>query len=336
MLPRKKFQNLKSYENERSNYEDLGYVVVRGQFDEKTINTAFSQLKRNIIKCSEDLNLDETTYLEAVSRWVNPSPVMVGILSPFEQTIRTILESILEGSVYLKKSNIICKTPSNFSAIPLHQDLPYSPQNPYQISVWVALNDIDENSGPLKVCPKSHKDPLCPAVDFWSPSFQESKKKTVNLPLCKGDLILFSSKIWHGSSPSLTCKDRYALVTRWSREDYVPDEIIPPIEPDFFGMWNCGDITREILSQSYQYFFHEEIKDFDILIDRWLEKLDQVSCCGITFQKCQHLLRKLKILNLAHTHHHGGDASGKIYKDLWFAFLEPLNEHLESSSNENS
>ena len=61
--------------------------------------------------------------------------------------------------------------------------------------------------------------------------------------------MLFDSRLWHGSDENTDFSSRYALVVRWSRKNWKPEQSIPPIEPDFFGLWTCGRDTEEILAR---------------------------------------------------------------------------------------
>ena len=180
-----------------------------------------------------------------------------------------------------KKSNVICKTADLVDAVPFHQDISYSPDNPYHFSVWLALNDVDETSGALQIIKNSHNWEIKPAVDFWSPYFVDkysaklANQQTITLGISPGDAIVFNSRLWHGSGGNLDAKDRFAYVTRWViKNKEFP--VIPKPKPLIFGMFNCGLLTEDILKKSLLYFDkYDDIKEKnkEELIKTWLYKI---------------------------------------------------------------
>lgn len=70
-----------------------------------------------------------------------------------------------------EKSNVICKTADLIDAVPFHQDISYSFNDPYHFSVWLALNNVNKTSGALQVIEDSHNWKIQPLVDFWHPYF---------------------------------------------------------------------------------------------------------------------------------------------------------------------
>jgi ectoine hydroxylase-related dioxygenase (phytanoyl-CoA dioxygenase family) len=52
----------------------------------------------------------------------------------------------------------LLKMPGDSQPTPWHQDFPYWPMNePGALSIWVALDDVDENNGCMRFVPGSHK-----------------------------------------------------------------------------------------------------------------------------------------------------------------------------------
>ena len=126
---------------------------------------------------------------------------------------------------------------------PLHSDYVHFGTLPHRMLVgaWVALEDIDPNSGPLQVVPKSHKLNLFDYKDLDAdrPKNLNSVKSNYHLyekyvvenikhnslepitpVLKKGDCLLWEANLLHGSPE---CKDssltRKAQVTHWTFEN---------------------------------------------------------------------------------------------------------------------
>lgn len=312
---------------------NAGYVIVRNVIPRPAVEQLREIIFKNIKECASQLNIIEDAYLSAVSRWVAPSPITSNLPSSFLDTLSEATREIIVCAPSLNKFNIICKNEHCSGSVPYHQDISYSTREPYQLSSWLAIHDIEADSGPLEVIPGSHLEPIAPAVDFWSPDYIEDlslKKHAKPLPILAGDVVFFDSRLWHGSSKSINMSPRYALVARWASQNWQQTQPIPPISPRSFGMWNCGDITQQILSEGLKILFNKEEHDFINLIDEWVNILKSTSLAfTIDTNQALRSLNKIKILHLAYIHHNGGDATGTIYKTLWKAFLSPLKDYLD-------
>lgn len=311
-----------------------GYYVAKGVVPKNIIEKTQQSILESIKNCSEDVGVSEKDYLSSVSRWVSPSPITSTVTNSLLEHVSLPTQNLLEDTPHLSKFNVICKNDQCRDAIPYHQDISYSPENPYQVSAWLALQDVPEDAGPLEVIPGSHEEPLKPAVDFWSPEYEPDlslKKRAVKVPLCAGDVVFFDSSLWHGSSENIASTSRYAIVTRWTAQAWRPSQVIPPIQPSYFGMWTSGKLTQEILSDGAHLFFQSQEEDFLKLLELWINKLQQISVPFLIDQTLAiESLKRIKILHLAHLKHNGGDATGNLYKNLWQSFLCPLQTYIQN------
>jgi len=124
---------------------------------------------------------------------------------------------------------------------PLHSDYSHFGTIPELklVGSWIALEDIDSNSGPLQIVPKSHKMKIFnffEDIDYLEPTSLNNIKKNysnyekwvvkkitennlrpLTLKFKKGDCILWDANLLHGSPE---CKDnnlsRKSQVTHWS------------------------------------------------------------------------------------------------------------------------
>jgi ectoine hydroxylase-related dioxygenase (phytanoyl-CoA dioxygenase family) len=311
-----------------------GYYVARGVVPENLIKKTRERILQTIKDCSQDIAVSQNDYLSSVSRWVSPSPITSAVTNSLLEHVSQATQNLLGETPHLSKFNVICKNNQCRDAVPYHQDISYSPENPYQVSAWLALQDVPDDAGPLEVIPGSHKEPLKSAVDFWSPEYKPDpslKMRARKLPLFAGDVVFFDSSLWHGSSENLARISRYAIVTRWTTKTWQPPQLIPPIKPSYFGMWTSGELTQEILSQGAHLFFQSKGENFVKLLELWIDKLQQISLPfsldkGLVIES----LKQIKILHLAHLKHNGGDATGNLYKNLWQSFLCPLKTYVET------
>lgn len=317
--------------NEMLFFRSHGVQIIPSIIDRKTCHFLLSRVKINISKAAKSMGVSMGDYLSAASRWASPSPILEGLMDPVKSSLSSLMEGILGSPVRLMKWNVICKNTYRFDPIPFHQDLTYSPQSPYQATAWLSLNNIVEDSGALEVCPGTQVSSLIPAVDFWSPDFKAIEMEGLKLPVRAGDVICFDSRVWHGSGPNLSRQDRYVIVTRWSAIDYLAPQLIPPIQPHEFGMWTCGDVTKSLLAHGAQKLLGENPMGFIGLIECWRLAIQKnILPFKVETSKALTALKNVKTLHLAYERHNGGDATGQIYKALWFSLLHPLKIELQT------
>jgi len=313
-------------------FHEEGYAVIRRVIPESFLKDLMHKIEIEIDTCAKQLECSTESYLTSVSRWVDPSPITACVVPHILKTVSQTLQNHLKKSIHLKKMNVICKNAHNTLPIPYHQDITYSPKDPYEFSTWIAINDVSHDSGTLEVIPGSHLWPLQPAVDFWSPSYQQDpslKDRAIKLILKAGDVVLFDARLWHGSGNNGNLSARYALVVRWSSEGWQFNQPIPAIVPDFFGLWTSGKVTQDILAKGLKAIFNSSEPDFTKLLDTWIQRLRENPLPFVdNINDTLEALHSLKTLHLAYSLHNGGDAAGTVYKNIWEKLLVPLNNYV--------
>lgn len=315
-------------------FQEKGYVVVRNILGYNIANQLRESIEAKIRFCAQEIACTPQDYLSAVSRWLSPSPVTSAVTDTLLNEITQTIQAWIQKPTYLKKMNVICKNAYCAWPIAYHQDISYSPNDPYEFSTWIALDDISEKSSPLEVIPRSHLLPLKPAVDFWALDYEPNTAlgcQALKVPVGAGDAVFFDSRLWHGSGESQSLSSRYALVLRWASEGWSLGQSIPPIQSGFFGLWTSGKMTEELLSEGLRILFQKSGLDFLSLVEMWQHFIREKSLSFLPHPNAaSEALKKLKILHLAHTHHQGGDATGIVYRTLWQTFLYPLQCHINS------
>lgn len=308
--------------------EKNGFFVINKLIDVELASRKAVFIKSFLEEAAKSLNYSYADYINSTGRWGSLSHITKS-MSDIDLIIKPILENVLGLKITSKKSNIICKTKEFTDSVPFHQDISYSYNDPYHFSVWLSLNDVNQNSGALKVAKYSHQLPIRSAIDFWSPDFENIEKEFDNIESISvscADAIVFDSRLWHGSDENIAKTDRFAYVTRWSiigKE--FPD--IPKPNPAKFGMFNCGNLTRQILLEGLSFLKYDLYnKDLHNIIEYYYFNIDAIS---LVFQFDKFVAAKdlhyLLILHKASELHDAGDASGKIYKNLWFSMLKFIN-----------
>ncbi|MGL9731604.1 MAG: phytanoyl-CoA dioxygenase family protein [Wolbachia sp.] len=313
-----------------------GFFIIKNLVPLELITQSLSDIKSKILKLSQELGVSTSDYFNCTGRWGTSSQVTKIVSQVLDKIIKNHLEKSLQYQILQKKSNVICKTADLIDAVPFHQDISYSFNDPYHFSVWLALNNVSETSGALQIIENSHKWEIQPLVDFWYPYFSDQYSdnrenfKIKSLPILAGDAIVFDSKLWHGSGKNIDAKDRFTYVTRLVVKDQnLP--CVPKPQPSVFGILNCGKLTESILREYLSLFDYQKsmkAKNVEELIKSWLAFLSDTttSIPEINTADAKRDLYKLLILNQVSKLHDAGDISGKIYKNLWFSLLVFLNK----------
>ncbi len=163
---------------------------------------------------------------------------------------------------------------------PTHSDSIHFNTYPYgfMCGVWVALEDIDENNGPLHYYPGSHKLPFF-GLDQFSmhgsvnpPTYEhypvyekelqrlieslDLKKESVTMR--KGDCLIWAANLLHGGDPIHDkSRTRYSQVTHYFFEDcfYYTPLLSSPFTKEFNIRRPMNIITGEPISVSDQEKF---------------------------------------------------------------------------------
>ena len=321
------------------NYHTNGYCVLKGYFSTEAMQALQATIVAGIQQCVKALDTDEAIYLGAVNRWRTPSPMLPEVPPSLQAQLSSAVALWVGPEATCGKANVVFKNQYANEAIAAHQDIAYNKDTPYQISAWLAVSDVRQDNGAPYVYPQSHLLPIQGAVDFWSPDHQDglpqvlkhSAQAPVTMTLDQGDLLLFDSRLWHGSYPNTSGQHRIGMVTRWTGKDYQPPAFIPAPEAHSFGMWTCAEQTTHILTQALRTLYQVECEDFVALLTIWQQKLQENkgSQLASTPQQAVEALERVRILHFASEQHNGGDSYGRVYKNLWYTLLEPLVQRMQ-------
>ncbi len=321
-------------QSRRRSFEEKGVMVLNDAVSDKLVFCINNIVASWIKNYADELACSPEDYMKSVSRWAHPCKMTKQLYQWIESPLTNIASKFAGGSVRLHKINIISKSAYAASPVPCHQDIAYSREDPYEFSLWLALQDVSLSDGVLEFLPYSQTGIIEPAVDFWSPDFTDSRqrspewqKNSISVPVRTGDIIAFDSKIWHRSAPNTSGQNRFALVTRWSRTDYQLSVAIPEIRPLFFGMWTCAGITKSLLQQGLENYLQQPAAaDLATILNLWQQFLISGKELPFITDSCQvqKALREVSVLNYAAAHHNGGDAQGTIYAHLWHTLLKPM------------
>ena len=134
--------------------------------------------------------------------------------------------------VRVLEDNALFKDPGQGGSLQWHQDYPYWPlAQPSAVTAWVALDDVDEANGAMKMVAGSHitGETLPAAFGTGSTYLEELRPPTVKsvgspedlgiepttIELGVGEVSFHHSLTWHASGPNVSDRPRRSIVVRF-------------------------------------------------------------------------------------------------------------------------
>jgi ectoine hydroxylase-related dioxygenase (phytanoyl-CoA dioxygenase family) len=192
-------------------YRNDGYLLVPGLVDEKTCGALKIERERF---AKTDAKLSVELQLVHRSRTIRDFAVH-GPQVP-------LAVEVLGPNVCFTHQQFVSKAANSGDAsdIPWHQDSGYGRlEPPTDLTVWIALDDTDEDNGCLEVIPGSQRPGLEPHHPRGSLVGADVDQPGVAVPMAAGDALLFSGHLMHRSAPNRTGKARHAMYLRYCTPD---------------------------------------------------------------------------------------------------------------------
>lgn len=148
-------------------------------------------------------------------------------------TLTAPIKQLLGNKILLSQAHhncIMTKQPQFSSVTGWHRDSRYwSFQRAELISAWLALRDETVENGCLLVIPGSHQIQVDPegldAAQFLRmdyPANQTLLARAVAVPLNAGDVLLFSSNLFHAAGRNQTGQTKFSMVFTYRAENNPP------------------------------------------------------------------------------------------------------------------
>jgi len=158
------------------------------------------------------------------------------------------VEDILGADFYLWGSNFFIKPPHSNSTVGWHQDTYYWPVEPkISATVWLALEDVDEQNAAMQVIPGSHKVGLLKhsrssdtdsvlTLECEGGQFREDLAVSLNVKA--GAFSIHDDKLVHGSPANKSDRRRAGLTIRYSSTIVKCDLSVNP----YFTTYLCRGV----------------------------------------------------------------------------------------------
>ena len=211
-------------EEQLSDYERDGYIVVRNLFSEEEIDL-LGQAARNdneMDKSSSERDDGEGNAVR-LALWNHPGDGIYGMFSRCQKMVNRV-EEILREEVYHYHSKMILKDAKVGGAWAWHQDYGYWYQNgvlsPNLCSVMIAVDQATIENGCMQVIKGSHKLGRTNHILSGDQAgadmerVEEAKKRLdlVHVTMDPGDALFFHSNTLHASDANESDHPRWAMI----------------------------------------------------------------------------------------------------------------------------
>lgn len=210
-------------------FDEDGYVLVRGVFDEDEIAGVIGAIDP-IERDAEDFlrTQPDGKFFIARADEITFSTNLVlksDRLREFSRhpAIAELCADLIGPDVRLYWEQSVYKKPETPAEFPFHQDNGYTYVEPQQyLTCWVALTDTDETNGCPWVMPGLHRGgTLVHELTDLGWRCLDDDEGAVAVPASAGDIVVFSSLTPHRTGPNLTDQTRKSYILQ-----YAPDGVV--------------------------------------------------------------------------------------------------------------
>lgn len=238
----------------RAAFERDGFVHVRGLVDEATLaelEPTFMRFLRGEIPVEGrdfcDMAAEYASTSSDRSTAIDRLDVLNVMLprryhpawrgNPYERAAAEVARALVPGATELDYDQLVAKPPRRPAAVfHWHQDVAYWPATPEPetVTVWLALDECDEDNGCLRFVPGSHLEaslrphrPLHGDRDASHTLVAEvdpARDRIVSAPIRRGDALCFRERVLHGSGGNTSDRWRRAYVVAFRTRATVAAE----------------------------------------------------------------------------------------------------------------
>ena len=202
------------YTQYRDDYLRDGYLVIRGFFAGAGFDELVGELDRYIAEVVPTLPDSDAFFqdrkspetLKQMQHMVDPFFEEYGKREPFV----SLAEALMGEPVRAQRPEWFNKPPGTDHATPPHQDNFYINLDPPPLTMWLALDPVDEENGCLRYCAGTHRDGLRPhartqvlGVSQGISDYGEADRgKEQQVFLEPGDVAVHHGELIHRAEPN--------------------------------------------------------------------------------------------------------------------------------------
>lgn len=214
-------------EEQIANYQESGYVQVDNVLnlnEVEELRIYLEQVMNNQGQRSVQTSGNGAAYYKVLNQRVNTWRDHGGMAKfVLSQRLAGIANQLIGNKgIRLFHDHALLKMPQDSKETPWHQDYPYWPmKDSGALSIWLTLDDVDEQNGCMKFLPKSHKlkdlkpVSLVDAHDIFKDAKGHGKvldkEKAVTVPLKAGSCTFHDGLTFHSAYSNQTDNPRRVL-----------------------------------------------------------------------------------------------------------------------------
>ncbi len=205
-------------------YREQGFLLPLELLDAQQLNNALNQLD------SAERNFTPTELAQNVSQLLR---INAHVLFPFVYEIARLpamldkVEGILGPNILIYSAELFIKEPHTEKIVSWHQDLTYwgLGETDEELTAWVALSDVNVESGCMRFVPGSHKQAIVPHQDSFHEdnllsrgqkiAVEVDEDDTVNVELKPGQMSFHHGRMFHASGPNQSDHRRIGIAIRY-------------------------------------------------------------------------------------------------------------------------
>lgn len=208
-------------------YQENGFVQVDNVLNSHEvtvlrgfINEVMNNKSQSSVQTSEKGAAYYKVLNQRVNTWRDHGGIAKFVLS--ERLAGLASQLIGNKGIRLFHDHALLKMPHDSKETPWHQDFPYWPmEEAGALSIWLTLDDVNEENGCMKFLPKTHKLKDLKAVDLVDGHdiFKDAKgsgkvldkSKAITVPLKAGSCTFHNGLTFHAAYSNQTNKPRRVL-----------------------------------------------------------------------------------------------------------------------------
>ncbi len=207
---------VQDYTRYRDDYLREGFVVIRNFYQGEAFAELVAELDRYIAEVVPTLPDSDAFFqdrkspetLKQMQHMVDPVFEEYGKREPFV----SLAEALMGEPVRAQRPEWFNKPPGTDHATPPHQDNFYVNLDPSPLTMWLALDSVDQENGCLRYCPGTHRDGLRPHSRTQVLGFSQGisdygetdAAKEQEVFLEPGDLAVHHGDLIHRADPNRT------------------------------------------------------------------------------------------------------------------------------------
>lgn len=201
-----------------------GYVLIKHFFSQDEIVKLIADIKETSDKKTEADILD-VGNLQFHALLMHKSEKLREFIS--QPKIIDFLTNFMGPDIWVRWDQAVEKRPGA-GTFPWHTDNSYSGLKDSHFQFWVSLTKMTKDNGGIWLMPGTHKKNINHIIDGNHTVAQIDGVEDTFIDAEIGDIVLFSSRLLHSTTPNTTDHSRWAYVIEYMKTEHIDPFIEPP------------------------------------------------------------------------------------------------------------